>query len=102
MQRFAYPANKLSTYITILAYAMYALLFAVLRDSFGMIIGALAVVPVVAASWYFGFKYGIVVALLCILNNTVQPLMQGSPANEALLDSSEIIGFSVLAFISFV
>src|SRR5215211_1889685 len=102
MQRFAYPDTKSSTYITILAYALYVVLFAMLRDSFGMIIGALAVIPVVAASWYFGFKYGIIVALLCILNNTIQLLMGGNPVNEVLLNSSEVIGFLVLAFISYV
>lgn len=102
MQRFAHPDNKSALYITILAYALYAVLFALLRDSFGLVIGALAVIPVVAASWYFGFKHGIVVAFLCILNNIVQLLMQGTHAGEALISSSQIIGFLVLVFVAFV
>jgi diguanylate cyclase (GGDEF)-like protein len=100
MQRVAYPDHKSAVYITILAYALYVVLFTMLRGPFGLIVGALAVIPVVAASWYFGVKYGIVVALLCILNNVMQLLMQGLPAGEVLLSSSEIIGFLVLAFIS--
>jgi diguanylate cyclase (GGDEF)-like protein len=102
MQRFAHLNNKSAIYIMVLAYAVYVILFALLRDSVGLIIGALAVIPVVAASWYFGFKYGILVAVLCILNNFVQLLLRGTPANEALLTPGEIIGFLVLAFISLV
>ena len=102
MQRFVYPDKTSAIYITILAYALYAMLFALLRDSFGLIVGALGVIPVMAASWYFGFHYGMIVAALCILNNIVQLLVQGQPAAEVLISSSEIIGFLVLAFISFV
>src|SRR5215217_4405460 len=102
MQRFAHPDHKSAVFITIVAYALYVTLFAVLRDSVGFIIGALAVIPVMAASWYFGFKYGILVAVLCILNNFVQLLMRGTPANEALLMPGEMIGSLVLAFIALV
>jgi hypothetical protein len=102
MQRFVYPDKKSAIYITILAYALYAMLFALLRDSFGLIVGALGVIPVMAASWYFGVHYGMIVAALCILNNIVQLLVQGQTAAEVLISSSEIIGFLVLAFISFV
>lgn len=102
MQRFAYPGAKSAVYITIIAYAVYVMLFALLRGPFGLVVGALAVMPVIGASWYFGSRYGIVVAILCILNNIVQLFMQGTLANEALLSSSEIIGFLMLAFIAFV
>ena len=102
MKRLAYPDKKSSIYITVFAYAFYVMLFALFRDSFGLIIGALAVIPVVGASWYFGFKYGMVVAALCILNNVTQLLFLRANANEVLLSSSEIIGFLALTFISFV
>src|SRR5215216_3980827 len=102
MQRFAHPDHKSAVFITIVAYALYVILFAGLRDSIGFIIGALAVIPVMAASWYFGFKYGILVAVFCILNNFVQLLLRGTSADEALLTPGVMIGFLVLVFISFV
>src|SRR5688500_13639470 len=102
MRRFAYPDRKSAAYITILAYAWYVVLFALLRGPMGFIVGALGVIPVLGASWYFGTKYGIVVSALCILNNIVQMLLQGTSATEVFLRSTQIIGFFVLIFISFV
>jgi len=101
MRRFAYPDRKSAAYITILAYALYVVLFALLRGPIGFIVGALGVIPVLGASWYFGTKYGIVVSALCILNNIVQLVLQGTSATEVFLRSTQIMGFFVLIFISF-
>jgi diguanylate cyclase (GGDEF)-like protein len=102
MKRLLYPPNKKSPYlIIIIAFALYVVLFATLRDSVGLVIGAATVIPVTAASWYFGFRAGIVTAILCILNNIVQQLIQGIPITE-IVRASEIIGFFALVFISFV
>jgi diguanylate cyclase (GGDEF)-like protein len=103
MQRLAYPKDKVSPYIVVITtYTLYIVLFATLRGSVGLVIGATAVMPVVAASWYFGFRSGIVTAVLCILNNIAQQVIQGISLAEILINSSEIIGFFSLAFISFV
>jgi diguanylate cyclase (GGDEF)-like protein len=102
MQRLLHPHAKSAVYITVLAYALYVVLFALLHDSFGLVVGALAVIAVVPASWYFGYKHGLVVAVLSILNNIVQLFTRREAATEALLDSSEIIGFLVLVFVAFV
>src|SRR5919106_1051896 len=102
MQRLLHPHAKSAVYITVLAYALYVVLFALLHDSFGLVVGALAVIAVVPASWYFGYKHGIVVAALCILNNIIQLFIQREAATEGLFGSSEIIGFLVLAFVAFV
>ncbi|HEX9334040.1 MAG TPA: diguanylate cyclase [Anaerolineales bacterium] len=103
MKKLAYPKNKSSPYIIIfITYALYAMLFALLRNSVGVVIGALAIIPVVGASWYFGSKSGIFIGALCVLNNIVQQIIGGYSLSETLLNSSEIIGFFVLTFTSYV
>jgi diguanylate cyclase (GGDEF)-like protein len=103
MNRFAYPFNKRVPYIiVILAYTLYIVLFSLLRSSVGLVIGAAAVMPVAAASWYFGLRVGLVTAGLCILNNIAQQAIQGVSLREILINPGEIISFSSLAFISFV
>jgi diguanylate cyclase (GGDEF)-like protein len=101
MKHLVYPDTKSAVSIAIIVYVLYTILFALLRGPFGLVVGALGAIPVFVTSWYFGFRSGIAVAVLCILNNVVQLLIHGGSANEAL-SSSEIIGFLVLAFIAFV
>jgi diguanylate cyclase (GGDEF)-like protein len=103
MNKLAYPQDKRSPYIVVITtYAIYVVLFALLRNSVGLVIGAASVLPVVTASWYFGVRVGIVTGVLCILNNIAQQVLQGIALPEILLNASEIIGFFVLTFISFV
>jgi diguanylate cyclase (GGDEF)-like protein len=103
MNKLAYPQDKRTPYIVaITTYTIYVVLFALLRDSVGLVIGAASILPVVTASWYFGVRVGIVTGVLCILNNIAQQVLQGTALPEILRNSSEIIGFFALTFISFV
>src|SRR5262245_7792986 len=103
MNRLTNPQNKSSQYmIIIIAYGLYVVLFAMFRSSVGVVIGALALIPVIGASWYFGYRGGILLAGLSILNNTTQQGIEGGSHNELFLAPIEIIGFFVLTFVSLV
>lgn len=104
MNKLAYPQSKQSQYIVIsLIYVAYVILFMLLRDAVGVIIGGLGIIPVIGASWYFGFRGGLFVALLCILNNTLYQLFKGdSSFIELLLSPVDVIGFLILAIVAFV
>jgi len=103
MNRLAYPQNKSSQYIIIaIAYVLYTVLFAMLRSSIGVVVGALALIPVIGASWYFGYKAGIFLSALSILNNMIQQGIGGSSLHELYLTPNEFIGFFVLTFVSLV
>ena len=103
MNRLAYPPNKRAPYLfVILTYTFYIVFFALLHNSVGTVIGAVAIVPVVAASWYFGLRIGLITAVLCILNNIIQQVIQGLPLTAVLFNPSDLIGFLALVFVAFV
>jgi diguanylate cyclase (GGDEF) domain len=81
---------------------LYIVLFALLRSSVGVVIGALATLPVVGASWYFGYKNGIFLAALVSLSNITQQVIGAVTLNYSFLVSTEIIGFFILTFSSLV
>jgi hypothetical protein len=103
MNRLVFPENKRSQYIiTAIVYILYVMLFALLRESVGFIMGGLGIVPVIGASWYFGFRGGLLIALLCILNNGTYQIVKGDSFIEVLLSPVNTVGFFILAFIAFV
>src|SRR5215216_2939521 len=104
MNRLVYPRNKSSKYTIIgIVYAIYVVVFAMLRGAAGVITGALSVVPVIGASWYFGFRGGLLVASLCILNNTLYLFLKGNSSFiRLLLGPVDVVGFFILAFVAFV
>ncbi|HSB03470.1 MAG TPA: hypothetical protein VLE49_22655, partial [Anaerolineales bacterium] len=103
MKRLAYPQSKRAPLaIVIISYLFYVVLFALLRNSVGLIIGALSIIPVVAASWYFGYKVGIFTALLCILNNIIQQAFREPSIDRLAFSSSEVIDSFVLVFTALV
>jgi GAF domain-containing protein len=104
MKRLAFPHNKNVPYILILiTYMWYVILFALFRNSVGVLIGELAIIPVIGASWYFGSKGGVFMAALCVLNNIIQPMIMGEDVlSSPPLDAGEIIGFFVLTFTAYV
>ena len=98
MKRLAYPDNKwFPLLIIIFAYACYAGVFAVYHNRMGSGIAALATIPVILASWYFGMLGGLLAAILSILTNIVVLTAHGQPQNASLLDpANEIRIFSLI------
>jgi diguanylate cyclase (GGDEF)-like protein len=103
MRKLAYPDNKTIPYIIIvLTYAFYVLIFGLFHHQLGVGLGAVATIPVMGASWYFGMKGGVLTAILSVLAN-VAFLLSESHANEVLLSSpGSSIGVLVLILIGLV
>jgi diguanylate cyclase (GGDEF)-like protein len=96
MNRLAFPRHKSFPYITVsLAFVLYSLIFGFYRAGFG--VASLAVIPVIAASWYFGVMGGLFVGVLSILINVVVLIMDGQPQNASLLNpTNEVRIFSLI------
>ncbi|HLO15479.1 MAG TPA: GAF domain-containing protein, partial [Anaerolineales bacterium] len=74
MKRLAYPQNKSSQYLIIITtYIFYVIMFAMSFEHIGLGIAPLAIIPVIAGSWYFGIQGGILVGILCIITNILVP-----------------------------
>jgi hypothetical protein len=65
--RFGIPAHV----IVALLFALYVAAFAYFQNQLKMKIASLAVIPVIAASWYFRMKGGFLLAGLVFLSNTI-------------------------------
>ena len=96
MNRLAFPRHKSFPYITVsLAFVLYSLIFGLYRAGFG--VASLAVIPVIAASWYFGVMGGLFAGVLSILINVVVLIMDGQPQNASLLNpTNEVRIFSLI------
>jgi diguanylate cyclase (GGDEF)-like protein len=72
MKRLVSFQYKLSPQVlVIIAYILYVAIFAIYHAQVGVGIASLAVIPVMAASWYFGIRWGILIALLSILASVI-------------------------------
>ena len=103
MKQLIYPDNKrIALGIAIFTFALYAAIFAAYHHRSGGGIAALAIVPVIGASWYFGIRGGIVISFLSILSNTLI-LMAADNSQPGLLTAPEnLIGSASLFLISLV
>jgi len=70
MKRIADFNNKGLPYLVILVtFGLYMAIFAVLHRQAGIGVAALAILPVMGASWYFGISGGVLTAILSVLVN---------------------------------
>ena len=78
MSRLVYPKNKFFPHsIITITFVLYVIIFAVYRDHAQIGITSLLIVPVLAASWYFGIVGGIVIAVLSILTTVTVEISTG-------------------------
>ena len=103
MEKLAHPDNKKVPFLIILfSYILYVIVFARYHHTVGAGIAALATIPVILASWYFGIPGGVLTALLSILVSVASLSSEAHP-NPGLLDDSGILVRSfVLVLISIV
>ena len=72
MNRLAYPQNKITPYIIVaIVYVIYVMVLAIYHDGAEVGVASLAVIPVIAGSWYFGIGGGILMAILSIIANLI-------------------------------
>ena len=103
MEKLLYPANKEIPYIiVIVAFTLYVIAFALFHSRLGSAAAALAIIPVILASGYFGIPGGVLTALLAVLANTII-LLTGRNAHLDLFPTlGNLIGSATLILISLV
>ncbi|MEO8356731.1 MAG: diguanylate cyclase [Chloroflexota bacterium] len=103
MNRLAYPHYKLYRYIIVAAsYAIYVLIFISFHHQAGIGIASLAIIPVIGASWYFGLRDGILMAILSILSNSAVLINEGEPLMTLYRTPGNLIGTFSLIVIALV
>jgi diguanylate cyclase (GGDEF)-like protein len=89
MNRLVQQPPRISPYIIVaIAYILYVTVFAVYHNYAQVGISALAVIPVMAGSWYFGIRGGILVAIFSIIANLVLLTAMGRPQDVSFLNPS--------------
>ena len=103
MNRLAYPADKRIPYfIVVLIYGLYVLIFAVNHEVIGSRAAALAIIPVLGASWYFGATGGILTAVLSIVANAAILLSENHSIPEIFNNPGNWIGILVMMLVGVV
>ncbi len=98
-----YPRHKSIRYIiVILTYASYVISFEYYHRRVGIGIAALAIFPVIAASWYFGIWGGIFLAVLSSLSDTATLMIDGLSLTILYETPGNVIGAFSLIIIAFV
>lgn len=97
MNRLAYQRSKNFPFIIVaLSFLLYVMVFAVYHHSVGEVLGSLAVLPVIGASWYFGVRGGIVTAFLSVLSNEFVHILSSHSFIGFHLNLSTLIGMFAL------
>jgi diguanylate cyclase (GGDEF)-like protein len=100
MNIFAYRENERAPYVvSIIAYAIYVAVFALYHERLGIGVAALAIIPVIAASWYFGITGGVLTALLSVLANVVIIVAMDGTHAKVFENPGDVIGTFMLLFI---
>jgi diguanylate cyclase (GGDEF)-like protein len=103
MNRFAHPANKKVPYFIIpVLFAIYLWSFAVYHEQLGVGSAALAIVPVIGASWYFGVTGGVLTAILSILANVAILVSDTGSQPHLFLSPGNVIGTFALILVGVV
>ena len=103
MNKLAYPADKRIPYFIVgLIYALYVLIFAINHEVIGSRAAALAIIPILGASWYFGATGGVLTAILTILANAAILLSENHSIAEIFNNAGNWIGILVLMLVGVV
>lgn len=93
MNRLVQERSTIRPYLIVaLSFLIYAVVFAYTQASAGIEIASLAVIPVIIASWYFGVKGGILIAVLSFLLNSVILSINNYRFEELLAKPGDIVG----------
>jgi len=103
MNRFIALLKRFLPHILVaIALASYIVIFAGNNDQLKAGIAALATIPVIVASWYFGVTGGVLTAILSIVVSVVLQLLAGYPLNTLLSDPGNILRIISLAVVAIV
>ncbi|HXD11484.1 MAG TPA: sensor domain-containing diguanylate cyclase [Anaerolineales bacterium] len=103
MNQLVQPRNKTFPLATVVTeFALYLALFVLSFGRVGWGTAPVALVPVSAASWYFGIKGGVLTAILAILADVLLPGMFGYSPGEFLNGSGNVVGSSALLLVAII
>lgn len=103
MNRLASLPHKIPPHIIVaITFALYVAVSAIYHDRAEVGIAALAVLPVIAGSWYFGIRGGLVLAILSILANIVMLTITGQLHESSLFNLSNDLRIFILILIAVV
>ncbi|MEP0806450.1 MAG: diguanylate cyclase [Chloroflexota bacterium] len=102
-QRLLAPANRTVRYVIVaFFFALYVSGFTLFHHDIGMAVTALAVIPIVAGSWYFGIWGGITTTLLSILANIASLLVFDRSARALFEGEGYLIGNVILFLLALI
>jgi len=92
MNRIAYLQQKISPFVIVtMACALYVALFAILIEKMGLGVASLSSIPVIAGSWYFGVRGGVIFSLLSIPMNMVLLAVSGYSTFREFFENPSLI-----------
>ena len=95
--------NKISPYLRVaVIYVIYVAVFAMFHARAGDGIASLGLVPVIAGSWYFGIRGGILIAILSALASIILRTFTGVSYLESLTNPSMIVGTFAMIFVALI
>jgi diguanylate cyclase (GGDEF)-like protein len=103
MNRLASLFHKIPAYIIVaIAYAFYLVILAIYHNRAEVGIASLAVLPVIAGSWYFGIRGGLLLAILSILANIVILTITGQLHETSIFNLNNDLRIFILILIAVV
>ena len=103
MNRLVYPRHQSIRYIIVtLAYASYVLGFEYYHYRAGIGVASLAILPVIAASWYFGIWGGLFIAVLSSLSTAAILMIAGVSLTILYETPGDVISAFSLIIVAFV
>jgi len=101
MNKLAALFHKIPSYIIVaITYALYVLALAIYHNRAQVGTASLAVVPVIAGSWYFGIRGGLLLATLCILANMITLTITGQFNESSIFNLSNDLRIFTLILIA--
>ena len=103
MTRFFHPPYRISPLVIIATgFTGYAAILSAYHNRFGFVIAALAVIPVISGSWFFGVRGGVVTTMISISTAITIQVLSGYSYGDSFTDPGIIIGTFVLTLIALV
>ncbi|PJF26596.1 MAG: hypothetical protein CUN52_15625, partial [Phototrophicales bacterium] len=102
-QRLLAPAHRITRYIiVVILFTAYVGVFTGFHQEIGMAVTALAVIPIIAGSWYFGIRGGIITTLISILANIASLLAFNRSIDILFEGEGYSIGNAILLLVALI
>jgi len=99
MKYYTHHPHRISPHLLlVLIFAAYIAVFVFFHDQAGYALGSLAILPIIIASWSYGVRGGLLVAVLSMISNTLIFMMDDHSSIGAQMTPENLVGtFSLVA-----